>query len=135
MRLCWRRTSGECLLPHLISSRLLSFGSLSLAYHIVRSFLRIGIYLVLEQLKVLVYRNLFKKVYLLTEKNSRVNILLLETVLRALGADCDADEVECVLSNLIYQSKIKGYISHQKRYLIVSKAEPFPSGAVLKKGT
>ena len=84
---------------------------------------------------MLVYRNLFKKVYLLTDKNSRRNILLFEAVLRALGDDCDCDEVECVLSNLIYQGKIKGYISHQKRYLIVSKAEPFPSGAVLKRGT
>jgi len=45
----------------------------------------------------------------------------------------DLDEIECIVSNLIYQLKIKGYLSHQKRTLILSKADPFPTAAVVKK--
>ena len=31
-----------------------------------------------------------------------------------------------------YIGKIKGYLSHQKRFLVVSKMDPFPSTAVIK---
>lgn len=50
-----------------------------------------------------------------------------------LGVDMEADEVECVLANLVFQGKIKGYLSHEKRTLIVSKADPFPTSAIVKK--
>ena len=33
---------------------------------------------------------------------------------------------------MIYTGKIKGYLSHQKRFLVVSKMDPFPSTAVIK---
>jgi nuclear mRNA export protein PCID2/THP1 len=46
--------------------------------------------------------------------------------------EMDLDEIECIVANLIFQGKVKGYISHQKRILIVSKADPFPRGAVVK---
>jgi hypothetical protein len=49
-----------------------------------------------------------------------------------MDEDVDLDEVECILSNLIYQGKIKGYISHEKRTLIISKADPFPKAGVMK---
>lgn len=49
-----------------------------------------------------------------------------------MDEDVDLDEVECILSNLIYQGKIKGYISHEKRTLIISKADPFPRDGVIK---
>jgi hypothetical protein len=49
-------------------------------------------------------------------------------VLRAQQVDdVDADEVACILANLIYQGKIKGYISHQHQKLVVSKQNPFPA--------
>ena len=49
------------------------------------------------------------------------------------AVELDLDEMECILANLIFQNKIKGYISHQKRFLIVSKADPFPIAAVVRK--
>ena len=49
-----------------------------------------------------------------------------------MGEDVDLYEVECIVSNLIYQGKIKGYISHEKRTLIISKADPFPRAGVIK---
>uniref|UniRef100_A0A1X7TVR0 CSN12-like protein n=1 Tax=Amphimedon queenslandica TaxID=400682 RepID=A0A1X7TVR0_AMPQE len=41
--------------------------------------------------------------------------------------EIDADEVECIIANLIDKGKIKGYISHNHQKLVVSKQNPFPS--------
>jgi nuclear mRNA export protein PCID2/THP1 len=42
------------------------------------------------------------------------------------GQPTDMDEVECILANLIFKGYMKGYMSHQKKVLVVSKAQPFP---------
>ncbi|EPQ19060.1 PCI domain-containing protein 2 [Myotis brandtii] len=77
-------------------------------------------------LKIITYRNLFKKAYLLLKTNQ----LPLDAFLVALKfmqvEDVDIDEVQCILANLIYMGHIKGYISHQHQKLVVSKQNPFP---------
>ncbi len=45
--------------------------------------------------------------------------------------EVDTDEVECIVANLIYSGRIKGYISHQKSILVLSKVDPFPIAAVV----
>ncbi|KAJ7415158.1 PCI domain-containing protein 2 [Pitangus sulphuratus] len=89
-------------------------------------FIRCGIFLILEKLKIITYRNLFKKVYLLLKTHQ----LSLDAFLIALKfmqvEDVDIDEVQCILANLIYMGHIKGYISHQHQKLVVSKQNPFP---------
>lgn len=42
-------------------------------------------------------------------------------------SDLDLDELECTLANLIYSGYVKGYIAHEKRILVLSKASPFPT--------
>lgn len=37
------------------------------------------------------------------------------------------DETHCIVANLIYEGRIKGYISHQHNKLVVSKQNPFPA--------
>jgi hypothetical protein len=96
------------------------------------SFIRLGIYLVLEQVKSTVYRNLFAKIFKLSDNNTRLNLHLFQSVFKWLNHDIELDEIECIIANLIYQNKIKGYISHEKRYLIVSKTDPFPISAIVK---
>ena len=94
-------------------------------------FIRRGTYLLLEKCKTVCYRNLFKRIYLITEKHQ----LSLDAVVKAikwLEIDMDLDEVECVLANLIFRGYVRGYISHSKRILVLSKKEPFPMGAVVK---
>uniref|UniRef100_A0A8C5M2J1 PCI domain-containing protein 2 n=1 Tax=Leptobrachium leishanense TaxID=445787 RepID=A0A8C5M2J1_9ANUR len=89
-------------------------------------FIRCGISLILEKLKIITYRNLFKKVYLLLKTHQ----LSLDVFLIALKFmkvdDVDIGEVQCIISNLIYLGHIKGYISHQHQKLVVSKQNPFP---------
>jgi hypothetical protein len=62
--------------------------------------------------------------------NTRLRLSVLESALAWLGEELEMDEIECILANLIYQGKIKGYLSHEKQTLIVSKADPFPRSAV-----
>jgi hypothetical protein len=96
------------------------------------SFVKIGIYLILEQIKILVYRNVFKKIYNICN-TTKLNLLIFQKVLKDfLDEDIDLDEIECILSNLIFQNKLKGYISHQRRFLIVSKNDPFPTSQIIK---
>uniref|UniRef100_A0A8B9C0M5 PCI domain-containing protein 2 n=1 Tax=Anser brachyrhynchus TaxID=132585 RepID=A0A8B9C0M5_9AVES len=96
-------------------------------------FIRCGIFLILEKLKIITYRNLFKKVFSVFS----FRYLLLKTHQLSLDAflfalkfmqvdDVDIDEVQCILANLIYMGHIKGYISHQHQKLVVSKQNPFP---------
>ncbi|KAE8743525.1 hypothetical protein FOCC_FOCC010850 [Frankliniella occidentalis] len=89
-------------------------------------FVQCGIYLLLEKLKVIAYRNLFKKVYLL-QKTHQISMEALLCALKMMDIeDIDLSETQCIVANLIYEGKIKGYISHQHQKLVVSKQNPFP---------
>ncbi|KAH7700724.1 Proteasome component (PCI) domain containing protein [Aphelenchoides avenae] len=88
-------------------------------------FIECGIFLMLEKLKIITYRTLFKQVVsILNTHQIKLDAFLV--ALRFLGTEMDADELSCILANLIAQKKIKGYISHQHQTLVVSKADPFP---------
>jgi len=89
-------------------------------------FIKNGIFLILEKLKIITYRNLFKKVSLLM-KTHQIPVEAFFAALRMMKVeDIDQDETECIIANLIYEGKIKGYISHQHQKLVVSKQNAFP---------
>lgn len=89
-------------------------------------FIGAGIYLIVEKLKLIAYRNLFKKVYLVLNTH-QIPVQSLLVALQMYGMeDIDMDETECLLANLIHEGKIKGYISFQHKKLVISKQNPFP---------
>lgn len=89
-------------------------------------FIKWGIFLILEKLKMITYRNLFKRVTLVL-KNHQINIQSFTTALKLMEVeDIDDDETACILANLINDGRIKGYISHQHQKLVVSKQNAFP---------
>jgi len=91
-----------------------------------RFFIGAGIYLLLEKLKFIAYRNLFKKIFMIRGSH-QLDISLFTQSLRWMQhQEIDADETECLLANMIYEGKIKGYISHAHKKLVVSKKDPFP---------
>ena len=91
------------------------------------SFLKLGIYLVLERLKTVAYRCLYKRVYKIIG-DSRVHLSIFEHVMKSLGEEVDLDEIECIISNLIWNNKVKGYLHHKRRTLVLDKkGDPFPS--------
>ncbi|KAJ8733340.1 hypothetical protein PYW08_001638 [Mythimna loreyi] len=90
-------------------------------------FISAGIYLIVEKLKIYAYRNLFRKVYV-AENNHQIDIASFQAALQLMGHDdVDADETQCIVANLIYDGKIKGYISYQHKKVVVSKQNAFPS--------
>lgn len=84
-------------------------------------FIESGVYLFLEKLKMTTYRNLFKKLASILS-TAQIPIDAYVDILKSLGEeDMDNDVCQCILSNLIYEGKIKGYISHKHNKLVISK--------------
>ncbi|KAG2313810.1 hypothetical protein Bca52824_016932 [Brassica carinata] len=46
--------------------------------------------------------------------------------LRWLEIDMDLDEVECIMTILIYKNLVKGYLAHKSKVVFLSKQDPFP---------
>ena len=90
------------------------------------TFIRLGIYLVVEQVRSIVYRNLFKRCFHIIN-DTRIPIPAFQQAAAWLGEEMDLDEIEWIVCNLIFAGRIKGYLSHQKRVLVVGKKDPFPS--------
>ena len=85
-----------------------------------------SLFVIIERLELVLIRNLFKRIYELTKKP----IIDIEFLVKALNIskklNYDIEEVECLLGNLILKGYIKGYISHEKKKIVLSQAEPFP---------
>ena len=89
-------------------------------------FFEIGVYLILERLRMVVYRNLFKRIFLILGTH-QIPIEALLAVLKSQNVeDINLAETQCLLANLVFQNKIKGYISLQHSKLVVSKQNAFP---------
>ncbi|VFQ83015.1 unnamed protein product [Cuscuta campestris] len=93
--------------------------------------LRSGVYLVLEKLELQVYQRLLKKIYIIQKqkdlnKAHQIKLDLIVKALKWLGMDMDVDEVECIMSILIYKNLMKGYFAHKSKVVVLSKQEPFP---------
>ncbi|KAF4532008.1 hypothetical protein B566_EDAN006553 [Ephemera danica] len=89
-------------------------------------FIRCGVYIILQKLEMITFRNLFKRVYGIMQTH-QLPISALLTALRCGGVtDADEDETQCIVANLISDGRIKGYISHQHQMLVVSKQNAFP---------
>lgn len=91
------------------------------------AFVKNGTFLLLEKVKILVHRNLCKKIYLVANKSPQLKLHLFTHAFAWLGMPLDTDEIECTLANLIFKGLLKGYISHAKLTLVVSKKDPFPA--------
>lgn len=103
-------------------------------------FLQNYLYYLIENLRSLCYLKLVKKVSLLindiTPDGKSNHIIALSAVQLAFesaspGSSFSLDSIECILANLIHTGKIKGYLSHANRCIVLSKVNGFP-GQVAK---
>lgn len=91
-----------------------------------RFFIDTGIYLIVEKLKMIAYRNLFKRVWMIV-KTHQIDLNHFMEALKFVGEeDMTIEETHCIVATLIYDNRIKGYISLQHNKLVVSKQIPFP---------
>jgi nuclear mRNA export protein PCID2/THP1 len=94
-------------------------------------FIHKGLYLVLQRMRLIVFRSLCKKVFRtrVAMKAERPNVLNLDDYrmgLRACEVDLPRSEAECIIANLIFNGYVKGYISHKLGFLVLSTKMPFP---------
>lgn len=95
-----------------------------------------GVFMTVERLRHLTLRNLIKKVAVAVQADEDlqtvkgqpqvVNLEIIFALLQEWDSALDMDEVECIIANLIYMGYIKGYLNHEKRFMVLSKADPFP---------
>lgn len=86
-----------------------------------------GTWLVIERTRLLVIRQLFRKIWVLLEKPSRLTIDTLKRGLRlSVQQEVSNEEVCCMVVNLIDRGYMKGYLSHEKQVLVLSNKSSFP---------
>jgi len=62
----------------------------------------------------------------LIKKSHQLDIQTFVNALTWMGQDVDFEETECLIANMIYEGKMKGYISNAHKKVVVSKKDPFP---------
>jgi hypothetical protein len=80
-----------------------------------------GIYLVMERMRILVWRNFIKRTAsILGEKIEMEHIV---TAVKLMGGEETINECMCIISNLIYETYVRGYIyfTDGKKTLVLKK--------------
>lgn len=90
-----------------------------------------GLFFVIENLKLITIRNLFRIYVYQIDQQQTDKIPLEPTLLFLLNFGFDDEqftinELIDILNNMIQKGMIKGYISYKHRTLVVSRKDPFP---------
>ncbi|KAK9314158.1 hypothetical protein V1524DRAFT_162819 [Lipomyces starkeyi] len=92
-----------------------------------RLFVTRRIYLTMLKIRTKIVRpRLFEQVYLASDKSTRVPVSAFRKGLEFVGIDVDDDQVECWAAVMIYQGQMKGYISRERKTIVLSNNDPFP---------
>uniref|UniRef100_A0A6B2L5L5 PCI domain-containing protein n=1 Tax=Arcella intermedia TaxID=1963864 RepID=A0A6B2L5L5_9EUKA len=91
-------------------------------------YIKKGIYLLLEKVRMLTYRNLFKKIHTAQGKPTKIFVKHCVYIINHwMKIETDTDEMMCIFANLIYNGMIKGYLSHTHSCVVVSDTAAFPN--------
>lgn len=94
--------------------------------HHEKTLLDLNLWITLEKARELCLRGLFRRVWVASQKGSRVPISMFYSSLKISGIDVEEEEAECLVANMIYKGFMKGYISHEKRMVVLSNTNAFP---------
>ncbi|KAJ3253795.1 COP9 signalosome (CSN) subunit [Boothiomyces macroporosus] len=87
----------------------------------------LNVFLVVERCRLLVVRQLFRKIWLIMDKSNRLTVdALSHGISTAMERPVDEDEVFCYIVNLIDMGLMKGYVSFEKKTVVLSNKDPFP---------
>ncbi|ORX49263.1 hypothetical protein BCR36DRAFT_353660 [Piromyces finnis] len=92
-----------------------------------KELLKYNTYLTIEKCRLLCIRRLFKKVYFMEGKLTRMKVTSFQQALKFVGVDVKLNEVECLLAIMVDKGYIRGYISHEKSILVLSATNAFPN--------
>lgn len=94
-----------------------------------------GIYLIIEKMRWIAYRNFIKKVYFVLTKDKLITTTQIQIDKYCLpflkkfdpySSSICIDELVVIIANLIHIGYIRGYISQKSNILVVSKSNAFP---------
>ncbi|KZT05561.1 COP9 signalosome complex subunit 12 [Laetiporus sulphureus 93-53] len=91
-----------------------------------RRLVDLNLYLTLERARELCIRGLFRRVWIASQKGTRIPVSLFHTSLKIAGMDVSQEEAECYAANMIYKGFMRGYISHEKQMVVLASANAFP---------
>ncbi|KAI0797101.1 PCI domain-containing protein [Abortiporus biennis] len=92
-----------------------------------RRLANLNLYLTMERAREIVIRGLFRRVWVMSEKSTRIPISMFHVALQFAGStDTPVEEAECLVANMIYKGYMKGYISHEKQTVVLSAKNAFP---------
>ncbi|KAG6910800.1 hypothetical protein DXG01_007689 [Tephrocybe rancida] len=91
-----------------------------------RRLVDLSLWLTLEKARELCVRGLFRRVWVSTEKSTRIPISMFTSSLKISGIDASPDEAECLVANMIYRGFMRGYISHEKQMVVLAQTNAFP---------
>lgn len=103
--------------------------------------LKAGTYYCFETLFTLLYRNLFRLTFELEERRTKAPLAVYQCALKVAASGKNDDDqqkdastnpifpvpsVQCVFAQLIDVGYVKGYVSHEKAFIVLSANEAFP---------
>lgn len=87
-----------------------------------------GTLILFEKLIMYVYRHLIKHVVQIID-NHKISLewFLVPSLINMLDKnEWSIDHIECILCQLIDHQLVRGYLNHEKHYLVLSQKDPFP---------
>ncbi|KAG6902464.1 hypothetical protein C0995_016326 [Termitomyces sp. Mi166 len=91
-----------------------------------RQLVDLNLWLTLEKARELCVRGLFRRVWVATDKSTRIPVSMFRSSLTISGIDASQDEAECLVANMIYKGFMRGYISHEKQMVVLAQTNTFP---------
>ncbi|EIN10989.1 hypothetical protein PUNSTDRAFT_112772 [Punctularia strigosozonata HHB-11173 SS5] len=86
----------------------------------------LNLHLMLEKARELCMRSLFRRVWVISQKSTRMPIALFHLALRSCDLDVPVEEAECYVANMIYKGFMRGYVSHEKQMVVLAATNAFP---------
>ncbi|WFD30007.1 COP9 signalosome (CSN) subunit [Malassezia sp. CBS 17886] len=91
-----------------------------------RALVRLGVFLALERAREGCVARLFRRVWLVSGKSTRLRLDRFWAALCWRGEGIDREDAEWSLATLIAKGRMRGYIAHERQVLVLSAADPFP---------
>ena len=91
---------------------------------------RLGLFLALERARDVCRTRLFRRVWAVSGRGTRLRLALFTEALRCARLAPEPVETEWALATLIAQGRIKGYLAHERQMLVLSASDPFPHASL-----
>ncbi|KAI9064811.1 hypothetical protein FKP32DRAFT_1610940 [Trametes sanguinea] len=86
----------------------------------------LNLYLTIEKARELCIRGLFRRVWIASDKSSRIPVSMFHAALQIANQDVSTAEAECLVANMIFKGFTRGYISHEQQMVVLAKTNAFP---------